>query len=306
MEKRYVIILNQVCDYEQKAPFVQSGESVFGALEYDPVRGNGKAGAGALRCHECGGWFQTLAHHIRKHDLSPKDYRHRHGISPRTSLSSPAYAEFHRQHSRKFSAHLALRNTVQSKAAFLARMNAGRARLRASRGNLSQDYYHEDANLKGRCKEQLIARVKQIASDLGRTPTAKDFRALGLDNALTRIFGTGRVRAVQIEAGLVPTLRGGRTDNFHHEAKYTKEILVELLRDFYVANRRIPTTADLECSLLPSKRTFQKYFGSVRAACFAAGLGYRLVTQAGSAPGGRIKVLIDNPLSQQYRTSAAC
>jgi hypothetical protein len=44
-KQRYVIICGQVFRYEDKSPFVPSGRSVNGALEYD------KSGE-SIKCHE--------------------------------------------------------------------------------------------------------------------------------------------------------------------------------------------------------------------------------------------------------------
>jgi hypothetical protein len=82
-----VLIRGKVFLYKQKAPFVPSGKSVLGALEYDEATDR-------VRCHECGEWFGSVGQHARRaHMLSPKDYNARHGLRLGASLCAIGRAQ---------------------------------------------------------------------------------------------------------------------------------------------------------------------------------------------------------------------
>jgi hypothetical protein len=52
-----------------------------------------------------------------------------------------------------------------------------------------------------------------------------------------------------------------------------REVLVELLRDFFVRFHRLPSSSDFRRRLLPTQGAYAREFGSWGAAIQAAGLG---------------------------------
>ena len=97
-EQRHVLIRGHVFKWEEKEPFVQSGVSVAGAVEYDFA--NDK-----LRCHECGEWFLNLGSHIAQyHQMKTEEYRLKHGLNlykNRTALVSLAMSKALSKSSKK-------------------------------------------------------------------------------------------------------------------------------------------------------------------------------------------------------------
>ncbi|WP_084618383.1 MucR family transcriptional regulator [Jonesia quinghaiensis] len=54
----------------------------FGLLDEDDL---------LVKCHECGHWVHSLAHHaIFAHSITAREYRQRHGLPPRQPLLSKA------------------------------------------------------------------------------------------------------------------------------------------------------------------------------------------------------------------------
>jgi hypothetical protein len=89
--KRYVILLGHVFNYEDKAPFVQSGQSIRGAIEYD--KDNDK-----LKCHECGEWFDAIwSHSFQAHGIHSREYKVKHGLAQSASLVSQSARDNMRQ-----------------------------------------------------------------------------------------------------------------------------------------------------------------------------------------------------------------
>lgn len=81
-DKRKVLMAGQLFTFAERAPFLSSGESIGGAIEYDEEHDQ-------LRCHECGKWFTDIGTHLRhRHDLSAREYKIKHGLLLKTSLRS--------------------------------------------------------------------------------------------------------------------------------------------------------------------------------------------------------------------------
>ena len=89
MKETHVIVLGGVYAWESKAPYVESGHSVLGALEYNE-------GDNRIKCHECGGWYRSLGKHVAEtHGMRPREYRRDHGLKTSTSLSVPSVRDRH-------------------------------------------------------------------------------------------------------------------------------------------------------------------------------------------------------------------
>lgn len=248
-EKRYVVIYGQVCDYEEKAPFLISGESILGALEYE-------LGTDRLKCHECGEWRRSLSQHIATHKIKSFEYKLKHGLRLAASLLAPRLALAKRS---------AMRQAIRSGARIV--FPKGVVHLQPLHPRLVRPAQVEERqNLQKKCRLQCVARMAKIAGEIGRTPTARDLkeRDPGLMTAIESRFGS--ICLVQELAGLVPN-----TNKTNHYARFSKTILTELLRDFQVLNGRVPKTREFGM-ILPSRKTFCRYFGNLANAYIAAGL----------------------------------
>lgn len=189
---RKVIIRGHVFDYAEKAPFVVSGQSVLGALEYDEE-------VDSIKCHECGGWVhRALGLHLRHtHGLPAHQYRELHGISTTTALITP---------SKKEERRVALKssNNTFGSAKWLAKANRVKATLLDTSRNKRTG---ETQNLSGRCAAQMLFRIQLIAAEYGHTPTAKECASHGLTfQTIKKHFG-GMGEAMEV-AGLKPRNTG--------------------------------------------------------------------------------------------------
>lgn len=166
-----VIIRGHVLDYAEKAPFVISGESTLGAMEYDSATDK-------LRCHECGVWFGGLTQHIWKaHRMPVRDYKIRHGLNlSRSGISTPRRkaifsATLHKR-LRAGSAHLVKRDPL--------------AVAKSVHGP-----HLERLNVAGRCEAQYIFRIQVLAAQLGHTPTSAELKHSGIhQGSLRKQFGS--------------------------------------------------------------------------------------------------------------------
>jgi len=249
----HVIINGQVFLYRQKAPFVPSGKSVLGALEYDPR-------VDKLRCHECGQWFKSLGTHVALlHKISGPEYKKKHGLRKRSALVSEDLRTARIQMGRE---RIPLLHASQNS----ERRAASRERLLAH--PLPRKHTPERRNLTDTCQAQMLAKVRSIAEIVGHTPSVRELRQHGVSpSSLCTTFNmsTGNLSGVMSLLGLQP--------NSPFQEKFSKPLLIELLRDFYVAHNRLPYYSDFQRGLAPSKHMYQHAFGSYEQACQEAGLG---------------------------------
>jgi hypothetical protein len=240
MSEPQVRINGKVFLYKQKAPFVPSGVSIQGALEYDEEEDK-------VRCHECGEWFEWMGPHVWfKHGMTARQYKIAHGLN----LTS------------------ALINERGRIARALGQASRGGEQLRGKSPRSGGRYTRracnfESRNARGRCAAQLLDRIKHIALQLGRSPSQRDLEAHGvyLPSAY-RLFGVNDIRSLLALADLAPA-----------GVRYSPALLGEMLRDFYVRFRRLPSGTDFKRGVLPSWQTFYNHFGSMPNAYKAAGLG---------------------------------
>lgn len=257
MKQEKVIICGLVFLKHEKEPYVRSGKSLQGVQEYDSERD-------MLRCHECGKWYSRLAQHITKrHGLKLTDYRLNHALPSSASLVSLGLASTIRAKARTNlvdpKAHPRVSTREMKPPSMTPEANAKR---RAT--------WIAKRNLKARCDEQLKNRILKIATDLGRTPTYAEMAAysvwIGNEAKARRISARNLMESM----GLTPISSGQKVGSV--APKWSREILIEALRDFFVLNGRVPKPSEWNIGILPKPPVYRRYFGSMQAAYEAAGL----------------------------------
>lgn len=237
--------------YRLKAPFVRSGRSILGAIEYDKV-------ADKLKCHECGEWFKGLNGHVRhSHDMKAAEYKRIHGLRQSTALVG--------EYSRK--ASIVRMEKLRANPNILAKLISKKRRGAGGYHGISQ----ETANTRGHCHAQVVEHLQQLAARFGRTPTSLEIKASGMHTgSLCWAFNIDKPAEAIALAGLKPRSSGEKIGGI----KYSKELLIELLRDFWVMHQRVPSTSDMKRGLLPNVVVFKYHFVTWQAALEAAGLKY--------------------------------
>jgi hypothetical protein len=246
MAERQVIIRGKIFLYKQKAPFVASGFSFQGAIEYD-------AESDKIRCHECGRWFRALTSHLKTDGISAREYKLKHGLTGRTALCNEAT----RVSISRSSAARGIGEKMRR-----VRLEA----LRTAPRPTTPKHHYECRNERNKCAAQLIECIRLLARKLGRTPSEKDLLRAGISHASAlHVLNVRDMASLMTLADLTPNMQGG--------VHYTPEVLIEMVRDFIAAHGRLPRGTDLLRKLLPSRQTFNRNFGGLRKACIAAGFG---------------------------------
>lgn len=251
MSAEHVLIRNQTFFYKQKAPFIVSGMSVLGALEYDSAEDK-------VKCHECGEWFYALCgRHLRNHGLSHRSYKFKHGLSLRTALCGER-----------------LRETKIRKSHGWPAMKDPNIRAVAVRKALAtkkeiRPIMYEQRNINGSCQAQILQAIRTKTAMLGRRPTTKELHGMGIHLPSSYlVLNVSSLDALFSLADLAEfPSHGGRTG----VRNYTKAILIELIRDHYVKFRRVIKRSDCRRGILPQPAIFRKFFGSLGKAYEASG-----------------------------------
>lgn len=190
-----VLINHQIFLYRDKAPFVPSGKSVLGALEYDAVEDK-------LKCHECGGWHRHIgAHAVLKHGIFSSDYKKKHGLRVTCSLIG-----------RRVKKALSQAGKRPANANKLAQSNVRTRLKKGQSARTKTGLDHEKRNIRGSCQAQMKESISRLAAHLGRTPTADEAQTAGINvSSAVKVFRMPW-REIILSLGLVPRNAGMRTD----------------------------------------------------------------------------------------------
>lgn len=250
MDSRKVIIRGHIFDYEEKAPFMVSGASVLGAIEYD-------AGRDMLRCHECGEWFSSVCSHaVAVHKLSGSDYKRRHGLRLRSSLIS-----------RKLASDIAQNLRARAGGNTMHGFRSGHTPKASAPRALRQAHNWEKKNEDGRCRAQLIFKIQTLAARLQHTPTVAEMDSAGINHcSLRQVFDGLPTNAIVEMAGLKPNVQGNSREAFSNE-----HLLAELLK-FHMKYGRIPSVVETQALNLPSRTAYVRAFGNMTNACKLIGV----------------------------------
>ena len=246
-----VLINGAVFLYKDKAPFVPSGKSVAGALEYDEPNDS-------MKCHECGKFFKALARHVHKdHGMSARVYKRKHGLNQTSALVSESTrhklsVKAKARHD-KVGSPPAWSDPKRAKKAIEAKKKSPYTRRLSS---------SERRNAQGHCKAQLMQKIRDVSKVLKRTPSRSELDEYGVPtSSLVHHFGS-LTEAVKL-AGLVPN---GNIGQKNHK-KYSEEYLLRNIRLFAANHGRLPTASDYRRGIMGASRSAYNYrFGNLHKA----------------------------------------
>lgn len=233
-EDQMVRINGEILHYDFKAPYVVSGESLYGALEWNDK-------TDTIRCHECGEYQAYLPHHIiTVHNLSANDYKAKHGLRLSTSLI------------RETTRQKMVKASINEKRVLVLRRPSIVKGRKPTHPKRSGEFY----NIKKLCPAQLMDDIKKISLAVGHTPTRSELRENNLHHKtiLHRLNCKSMTEVMQL-LDLAPN------EASKNLQKYTKIQLHQLLRNFIMQYDRKPTEGDAKRGLIPSNYFYRKYFG---------------------------------------------
>lgn len=251
--------------YKEPLKSVNDGFGFYGALT---ITKDGQY----IQCHICGELFGRLSRHLSKeHGMSTAEYKEKFQLSRSTSLISEVLRTKSKEKMLRWMNSL----TSEEKERRLEILQT--AHNKWVENNDTQPGFKwrlEEANKRGTCPDQLLAKLKSVVDSLGYVPTQEEFvKACGgwrYLRSIEKTFG-GWVQ------GLAMLNLRPKVHIFEHGwRRYTDEELLEYLRNFVRTNKEMPTSSDFTRKLLPDRHTYYKRFGGLENAKKEAGL-YELV-----------------------------
>jgi hypothetical protein len=228
-----------------------------------------------VQCHICGKLFQDLSLHImQRHNKSVVEYREDYKLAPTTALISETNREARKAGRLAYNAEHEIDYSALGKLAVKAREKAGTLNNRWT-------ITLETKNKRGVCPDQLIAKIQEVADELGHTPSISEFiEVTGGQRFKHLIFKTfGSWKSALKIAKLQPR---GRVQNAKRN-NYSNEELLEYLVVFAQEHKRIPTATDGKRGFIPSVDVYKRRFGSLPEAREIAGV-YNFVSRDSFLP----------------------
>lgn len=229
-----------------------------------------------IQCHICGKLLQHMSGHIfQTHKMKVAEYKEQFGLSPRTALASEKVRWELKRRGLEFFKNL----TPEKKEEFKIKRRESllKGRTSSHRTNRQPKESLEQKNLKGTCPQQLLAKIQEVASDLGYTPSLKEFvtecGSQRYKHLIIKTHGSW-LKAVAL-AGLDKRVPKGVPKKYK---KHDTEELLEYLKIFAEENNEIPTHTDFISGVLPEEGIYVRRFGSIENARQQAGV-YDVVDQ---------------------------
>ena len=253
----HIIIAGTLFPWAEKAPYVRSGKSVLGAIEYDEK-------ADRIKCHECGGWFESVgAHIIRSHDAPPnvgsRVYRAAHGLTDRTPLCTPRVSSLSR---RGGNPDKRRRWSLDPKEMQRRAVTALTARRAAGEALRPRKHNPEQANLHSRCRAQLEVRMMALYRKLGRCPTTFDLKTAGIvRQTVIRVWGGMKMKDIYSNIGIP----------WSHPQHIATSELIAYIQERVRELGRVPSCRELSSDFI-SDSAIRARFGGISNAFAAAGI----------------------------------
>lgn len=236
--------------YKEPLRKVKDGYGYYGALQVTKDKEY-------LQCHVCGELFKSVATHINyRHKMNSEEYREKYDLAYQTALVSEA--ERLRRSKRQ---QAWMKTAPKSK---LKKIKTAAKKAHTHRKTTFQPKMRlETRNKRGTCPDQLVAKIKQITDQLGRTPSLHEFVAecgtQRYKHQIYTVFGSWKNALKIAKLDPAPHYSG----KGKKKKRYTDEELLEYLVIFTQENNTLPTSSACRRSFLPGEDVYARRFGSL-------------------------------------------
>jgi hypothetical protein len=244
-------------NYKEPLKEIEDGHGYWGTIAQS------KDGS-EIQCHICGKMFSNLGSHVfHAHEMKAEEYKDRFKLAKMTPLCSDEFSKIAKERTLEWMSKM----TPEA----LAQMHVKTNGAHDKRVIQPRTMTLEELNRKGICPDQLLDKIREASVSLGKTPTVTEFNTFHKTQRfivpVTRTFGSWK-QACEY-AGLTPNKTGGKGGA---QTVYTKEQLLQFLKDYQERTGLPPTANDCARGFIPSLATYIKHFGSIKKAREAAGL----------------------------------
>lgn len=219
-----------------------------------------------IQCNECGEWFDNVGNHARlAHGIVAREYKDKNSLLYKTALVTPRL-------SRIFSKNAVARyksNTnwgkrgrdIGHRRSKLEQVKTGKNASLVSRNKRNFQ------NAIGLCPAQIVQQLVIVRDELGKT-SFKEVKMTDIYKLNKRLYSALITRYRSVSAitkfyGLAET----------NGKQYQDSELIAVLRNFVRQHKRLPKSAEMNCS----PTTWVNRFGSWKGAMVRAGLDQLLV-----------------------------
>lgn len=214
-----------------------------------------------VQCHLCGLMFRSIteSHTLHIHGITIKEYRKLTGLADTTRLIGEGTRE-------KLIKNYNIRPMVPIKDRPEDFKISKKTLVASNKRRAGTKIRMETKNKRGSCPEQLLAKIRDLREELGRTPSRRDFQMKHKGRFMGTIYATfGSWRNAVKKAGYKPVSQVKKE-------KYSDERLLEYMQEFYDIHKRSPRSSDFRRGLLPDTKVYIKRFGSLNNARIEAGV----------------------------------
>ena len=237
--------------YKEPLTKFEGGFGFKGVLSYSKEKDR-------VQCHFCGRLFRNVGIHAKfSHGFDQSEYKKKTGLLQNTALVGEGTRD------KLILAHKDIKSWSQrGKSVKEIKDHMTSMSKKGSKQKAHSSWTLERRNKTGNCPEQIIEKIKNLQTKLGRRPRAKEYqREYGSYAPIITVYGKWE-NAIRL-AGL-PLYSDERA------MKTDREFLLEHMRSFYKTHKRTPRTSDMRRGLLPAHQTYCKVFGTLNTARMAA------------------------------------
>lgn len=233
-----------------------------------------------IQCHICGDLFPMIGNHLKMHETNAKEYRTEFELAKTTALVS----DVTREKMRIGYVNWVSRMSPKEHRIYIERMRNNAKALDNHRDGFKAGIRLETRNKRGTCPAQLLQKIVDVAFELERTPTKREFMdVVGGGKYMTPILKTYGTWSNAV--ALTGLAKAERKPEFRLQRRYSDEDLLEYLRNFSETNRRVPMTTDFRRGILPLAKTYYERFGNIENARKLAGCyNYQTSTKGQHVP----------------------
>lgn len=230
-------------NYKEPLQKVDNGFGYIGTI------GSAEDGS-KIQCHICGSMFVALGQHVRQaHKLSAHDYKAKFQLGLTTSLESEGARKVRMSNYQNLWSEE--RKDKLRRISHDIGRNSG-----AKKGH--NPWHLERRNREGKCPDQVLKRVTDLAAELGRTPSYLDFTAkYGHEfmGPIRTLYG-GWTKVVRA-AGMIPVNEANTFDRVQ---------MLVAINDFRFKYGREPLWSDFKRNpMFPDTSIYHRVFGGEKA-----------------------------------------
>lgn len=212
-----------------------------------------------IQCHICGLFFRALSGsgHLKIHGINGDEYKEKFSIARTVALVGEGTRE------KNLQAVLNRKDYPDLVKALKKYSDSPEGLKQRRTTNLKKKRRLSSKNITGHCPAQLAQKIKDLEGKLGFVPNSEDFKREYKGKYMSTIIQTfGSYNKAVEFAGFKPR------DKFWYA--YTKDELINYMKNFYNRFNRSPRNTDFRRGYLPATKNYIKFFGSLNEARKAA------------------------------------